>query len=90
MDLLRELFDRQKVLLDHFFQSIDLPQAQKMFEESWEKDTKIRAYMNGVHDLFEKLRIADVSGSASDHIPMTAMNSEICMVCNKKREEHFR
>jgi hypothetical protein len=34
--------------------------------------------------------LAGVSGSAKDHIPMTEMNSDICMVCNKKRDEHFR
>lgn len=38
-------------------------EANKYYAESWQPQMQVRAYMNGVHDLFKKLRIADVSGS---------------------------
>lgn len=34
-------------------------EAEKMYEESWQKEIKIQAYLNGVHDLFKKLRISE-------------------------------
>ena len=37
-------------------------EAEIAFENTWQKEMQIRAYMNGAHDLFKKLRIAHVSG----------------------------
>jgi len=34
-------------------------EAEISFEKSWEKEVKVQAYMNGVHDLLKKLRIND-------------------------------
>ena len=41
--------------------------AIKSYEQTWQKELQIQAYMNGVHDLFKKLRISDVSKSVCDH-----------------------
>ena len=38
-------------------------EAEIAFENTWQKEMQIRAYLNGAHDLFKKLRIAHVSGS---------------------------
>lgn len=37
-------------------------EAEIAFENTWQKELQIRAYLNGAHDLFKKLRIAHVSG----------------------------
>ena len=37
-------------------------EAEIAFENTWQKEMQIRAYMNGAHNLFKKLRIARVSG----------------------------
>jgi hypothetical protein len=41
-------------------------EAEIAFENTWQKEMKIQAYMNGAHDLFKKLCIAHVSGELAD------------------------
>ena len=43
-------------------------EAEIAFENTWQKDMQIRAYMNGAHDLLKKLRIAHVIGSVPLHV----------------------
>ena len=40
-------------------------EAEIAFENTWQKDIQIRAYMNGAHDLLKKLRISNVIPSVS-------------------------
>ena len=43
-------------------------EANKSYEQTWQKEIQIQAYMNGVHDLFKKLSLSD--GIVSDVIEM--------------------
>ena len=59
-------------------------EAEIAFENTWQKEMQIRAYMNGAHDLFKKLRIAHVSGSLLADVRQAVadyMRTEGCSCC---------
>jgi len=62
-------------------------EAKIAFENTWQKEMQIRAYLNGAHDLFKRLRIAHVIKSVCDCKPMEYFEHGIryfkCRICGE-------